>query len=299
MFCCRQRKESMEEFKRILRGKSDVFGGITVTTNDQLNVWNTVQEFEKMLSDSLDEWKTKEIRGVWIKIPLEHAELVGVIAKHGFVYHHAQPSYVMMTRWLPKDEPNMLPGYASHYIGAGGCVLNEKNEILVIKELYGKLTTWKLPGGAVEPGEDLGDAVCREVREETGVQTKFISLSCFRHLHRFRFGRSDIYFVCHLEPLSSKIKKNKQEIAECQWMPVEEYMKNPEVHAANKYYVRQCLDRLTDGSRQEAIRSKLVNVSQVYSIMSADRQMEELQNSTAEVSLNASAKPEGADSGKS
>lgn len=23
----------------------------------------------------------------------------------------------MMTRWLPEDEPNMIPGFATHYIG--------------------------------------------------------------------------------------------------------------------------------------------------------------------------------------
>ena len=39
------------------------------------------------------------------------------IFQHGFTIHHAQPGYVMMTKWLPTDEPNLLPGYASHYVG--------------------------------------------------------------------------------------------------------------------------------------------------------------------------------------
>lgn len=37
----------------------------------------------------------------------------------GFVFHHAQEDYVLMTHWL-SDEPNMLPQYRTHYVGVGG-----------------------------------------------------------------------------------------------------------------------------------------------------------------------------------
>jgi hypothetical protein len=38
-------------------------------------------------------------------------------AQLGFVFHHADPAYVMLTLWLPKKTPSTLPGFASHYIG--------------------------------------------------------------------------------------------------------------------------------------------------------------------------------------
>src|SRR3979411_3377314 len=64
---------------------------------------------------------------------------------------------------------------------------------------------YKLPGGALQPGEHLVDAVLREVLEETGVSVKFESLVCFRHWHGYRYGKSDIYFVCRLSPLSADV----------------------------------------------------------------------------------------------
>ena len=57
---------------------------------------------------------------------------------------------------------------------------------------------YKLPGGALHPGEHMVDAVVREVLEETGVHAKFEALVCFRHWHGYRWNKSDIYFICRL-----------------------------------------------------------------------------------------------------
>ena len=70
--------------------------------------------------------------------------------------------------------------------------------------------------------EDIVDAVKREVLEETGIQTKFVSLICFRHMLNFRFGCSDVYFICHLKPLTQDIDIEPREIADAQWMDVSE-----------------------------------------------------------------------------
>ena len=60
----------------------------------------------------------------------------------------------------------------------------------------------------------------REVLEETGIQTSFLHIICFRHLHKFRNGLSDLYFVCALKPLSTEIKPDIQEIRAARWMKV-------------------------------------------------------------------------------
>ncbi|MCZ8511751.1 NUDIX hydrolase [Paenibacillus filicis] len=60
-----------------------------------------------------------------------------------------------------------------HIVSAATIVLNESNEILLIK---GPRRGWEMPGGQVEEGESLKDAAIRETKEESGLDiqvTKF------------------------------------------------------------------------------------------------------------------------------
>jgi hypothetical protein len=80
------------------------------------------------------------------------------------------------------------------------------------------------------------------VREETGIETAFRALMGFPHWHGYRFGKSDIYFICRLEPLSCEITIQESEIAEGRWMPVEEYLAYEHVGAFNKQMVAAALE---------------------------------------------------------
>jgi len=54
----------------------------------------------------------------------------------------------------------------THIVTAAGVVENDKGEILLVKTYHGG---WVFPGGQVEVGETLIDAVIREIKEESGI----------------------------------------------------------------------------------------------------------------------------------
>lgn len=58
-----------------------------------------------------------------------------------------------------------------HIVSAAAIVLNERNEILLIK---GPKRGWEMPGGIVEEGESLKDAAIRETKEESGIDIEVI-----------------------------------------------------------------------------------------------------------------------------
>ena len=127
----------------------------------------------------------------------------------------------MLTKWIDPAESSKLPGFASHYVGVGGLVFSkDRKRLLCIKELRGPYKMWKLPGGLVETGESIEEAVKREVWEETGVKTSFTSVLGVRELVKSSlFGQPDLYFVCMLEAESEQIAiQSENEIAEAGWI---------------------------------------------------------------------------------
>ena len=198
--------------------------------------------FSAVLRHSIKSWTAGGFRLVWLKVPLSRAALVPVAVDQGFVFHHAEEDYVQLSLKLVEDA--FVPNHATHYIGVGGVVVNEAKELLVVSERYRSRSrgpAYKLPGGALHPGEHLAEAAIREVLEETGVETTFESLACFRHWHGYRFGKSDIYFVCRLSPLSLEITMQESEIAECLWMPVADFMGDDAISPFNKRIVGAAL----------------------------------------------------------
>jgi 8-oxo-dGTP diphosphatase len=215
----------------ILPFKTNPYSGVLLDPNA---LPKTAKAFKEQLAYSLEHYRNQGFKIVWLEIPVAKAKLVAVATKLGFVFHHATETYLMMTLRLEANV-GMLP-YASHYAGVGGVVLDEQNNILVVRENMreDRPTPFKLPGGFVDVGEHLEAAAVREVWEETGIRAKFESLVCVRLWHANRFGKSDFYFVCRLSPLTHEITPQEAEIAECRWMPVAEYLQRNDVHAFNK-----------------------------------------------------------------
>ena len=56
----------------------------------------------------------------------------------------------------------------THIVAVGGIVEDEYGNILLVKTHHGG---WVFPGGQVEVGENLIDALSREIKEESGIDT--------------------------------------------------------------------------------------------------------------------------------
>ncbi|KAL3734601.1 hypothetical protein ACJRO7_023881 [Eucalyptus globulus] len=185
--------------------------------------------FGARLRASISEWKRKGKKGVWIKFPLGLVNLVESAIKEGFVYHHAEPSYLMMTYWIP-ESPCTLPANASHRVRIGAIVFNDKGELLVVQEKSGILRgtgLWKIPTGMVDEDEDIEAAAIREVKEETGIDTEFKEILLFRQSHKAFFDKSELFFLCILRPLSFDVQKQELEIEAAQWLSLEEFAAQP------------------------------------------------------------------------
>ncbi|GLU20616.1 hypothetical protein SLE2022_368070 [Rubroshorea leprosula] len=229
---------------KLLDAINDRYGGVIV----EMKVPMESAVFVSLLRASINQWRLQGKKGVWIKLPIEHVNLVEVAVKEGFWYHHAEAKYLMLAYWIP-ESPNTLPANASHRVGVGAVVINEKREVLVVQENSGILHgtgLWKFPTGVVNEGEDICAAAVREVKEETAIDTKFVEVLAFRQSHKSFFEKSDLFFVCQLEPLSSDIQKQDSEIEAAQWMPLEEYAANPLVrkHELLKYIVDICYAKM-------------------------------------------------------
>ncbi|KAI9176494.1 hypothetical protein LWI28_003539 [Acer negundo] len=156
----------------LMSSVQDLYGGVKVEIKEPMDL----KLFASMLGTSLSHWRQQGKRGVWIKLSIEFSNLVKPAVKEGFRYHHAESDYLMLVKWIPETS-DTLPANASHHVGIGAFVMNDKGEVLVVQERNGSFkgtNVWKLPTRTVDEGEDICTAAIRKVKEETGVSVQFI-----------------------------------------------------------------------------------------------------------------------------
>ena len=178
-------------------------------------------EFGTRLFMTIMEAKEKGVGAMYLKVDMIHSHYIPIAATFGFTYHHAEGQEAVLMRWLPDSECKVPPS-ATHHVGVGALIVTDDGELLCVKEKH-KLAGWKLPGGYVNLGEDLGVAAEREVMEETGVKCEFESLVRLRHSHQVQGDRSDIYVITKMRALSREITLD-DEISEAKWMKVEDFI---------------------------------------------------------------------------
>ncbi|KAF7653631.1 hypothetical protein LDENG_00080650 [Lucifuga dentata] len=229
-FSCASRRFQLHraEGTRVLTGKVDRFGGVTVNlAGTDLPADISESSFSGLLGDSLAQWKAEGKAAVWLQIPISLSRCAAAASTHGFTFHHAKQDHAVLALWLGKGE-SRLPAFATHQVGVAGAVVDESNgKVLVVQDRNKTKNAWKFPGGLSDPGENISATAVREVYEETGVRSEFRSLLSIRQQHRHpgAFGMSDMYIICRLSPLTYSINFCTQECLRCEWLDLAELAK--------------------------------------------------------------------------
>jgi 8-oxo-dGTP diphosphatase len=122
-----------------------------------------------------------------------------------------------------------------------GAVVFDTDCVLLVRRVKAPLAgEWSLPGGAVELGETLEEAVAREVAEETGLNvTPLRVVKAFDHIERdvegkIRFHYVLVDFLCRIHdkdgkralrgreaPVEKTALQAGSDVSDARWVPLE------------------------------------------------------------------------------
>lgn len=131
----------------------------------------------------------------------------------------------------------MSNNYPKHIVAVSAYITNTEGEALLIKA-HCRKDTWEPPGGQVEQGEALDEAVRREVLEETGIEID---------VH----GITGVYYNASSEILSvvfratcskSEIRMQPEEIFDAKFVSLTE--ENIEEYITRPHMVSRTLDAM-------------------------------------------------------
>lgn len=151
--------------------------------------------------------------------------------------------------------------FACHFMGVGGVVLHE-DKVLLVKLTYGPAKgMWLIPGGLVDRGETLQEAVKREILEETGVKVQPRGIVGIRSMVRAEDQLTDLYciFMCDVVMSPEELAKDDPEIAEVKWIPLDKLPEDPHVTSYTKLIIKKARSAepmLYDELRSEKIQQQ-------------------------------------------
>ena len=125
---------------------------------------------------------------------------------------------------------------AAPVVGVGGVVVRDGRALIIKRAHEPRRGEWSIPGGTVEVGEPLTEAVRRELLEETGLDvTVGPVLEMFDRIHRDAEGRVRYHFViidflCHASAGEAVAGTDAEAVAWASGDELEAYGVNP--HAA-------------------------------------------------------------------
>ena len=104
-------------------------------------------------------------------------------------------------------------------LGVRGIALDGEGRVLLVKHTY--LAGWWLPGGGVDRGETLSQAVLREMREEAGLVCDQIPKLLSIHSNE-KFFPGDHVAIFLIKGFEMEARNSQGEIAEIGWFNLDD-----------------------------------------------------------------------------
>ncbi|MCM3718143.1 NUDIX hydrolase [Fictibacillus phosphorivorans] len=134
----------------------------------------------------------------------------------------------------------------THIVAVGAWVEDDQGNILLVKTQRG---SWEFPGGQVENGESLMDAVVRETKEESGIEVEVSHLSGVYSNTCEYIGNDGVThiptkvmfdFVC--KPVGGELAIQEGETTDSRWVPIEhvlDFVKNEAIRARCQDFLKK------------------------------------------------------------
>jgi 8-oxo-dGTP diphosphatase len=110
--------------------------------------------------------------------------------------------------------------WGEYSLGVGGVVWHEGKVLLVQRSHDPGKGMWTIPGGYVNQDEPIGDAITREILEETGIYAKPLSLIALRDRPS---EKHDIYIIFLMDYIRGTLKAQEDEVSDLGFFALEEY----------------------------------------------------------------------------
>ena len=122
-----------------------------------------------------------EVTSIWEYDSYEEYERIEEKVKHSELYKKSRRRREELQDLFVEERVDFVEAtgdyhFPKHIVSVAAYITNEKGEVLLVKNEH-RNDTFEIPGGRMECGETLEEAVKREVLEETGIEVTITGVS--------------------------------------------------------------------------------------------------------------------------
>ncbi|OCA88496.1 NUDIX hydrolase [Bacillus sp. FJAT-27225] len=141
---------------------------------------NQIENGAKLIGRWVNDNKT-EILAIWEYKSIEHYKVIESLIRNSELHKQAKEKIKELGELYIESEQDFLISTANyhppkHLLSVSGYITNKAGEVLLVRNFH-RSDTMEMPGGQVEEGETLEEAIHREVIEETGIKVDLLGIT--------------------------------------------------------------------------------------------------------------------------